>query len=55
MMSDFRGGGDRGSEMSPKNRTLKGKYRTLGGMGGQKLSKIIGHHLLMIPCPLFSQ
>ena len=28
MMSDFRGRG-----MTPKNRTLEGKNRTLGGMG----------------------
>ena len=31
-----------GSEITPKNRTL-------GGMVGQKLSKIVGHHLWMIP------
>ena len=29
MMSDFRGGG--GSEIDPKNQTLEGKNRTLGG------------------------
>ena len=40
MMSDFRGGGW-GSEMTPKNWTLEGKNRTLGGMGGQKSSDII--------------
>ena len=51
MMSDFRGDG--GSEMTPKNRTLEGKNRTLGGMGGQKLSKIVGHHLWMIPHSVF--
>ena len=42
MMSDFRGDG--GSEMTPKNWTLEGKYRPLGGMGvknRQKLSDII--------------
>ena len=42
MMSDFRGNGE--SEMTPKNRTLEGKNRTLGGMGGknrQKSSDII--------------
>ena len=39
MMSNFRGDG--GSEMTPKNRTLEGKNRTLGGMGGQKSSKIV--------------
>ena len=47
MMSDFRGGG--GSKMTPKNRTLEGKNRTLGGEGGQKLSKIVGHHLCTFP------
>ena len=40
MMSDFRGDGG-GSEMTPKNRTLEGKNRTLGGMGGQKSSDSI--------------
>ena len=39
MMSDFRGKG--GSKMIPKNRTLEGKNRTLGGRGGQKSSDII--------------
>ena len=43
MMSDFRGDGE--SKMTPQNRTLEGKYRTLGGMGGvknrQKSSDII--------------
>ena len=43
MMSDFRG--DEGSEMTPKNWTLEGKSWTLGGMEGQKLSKIVGHHI----------
>ena len=47
MMSDFRGDG--GSEMTPKNRTLEGKNRTLGGRGGQKSSKIVGHHLCTFP------
>ena len=42
MMSDFRGDG--GSEMTPKNRTLEGKNRTLGGNGG---SKIIKNHKFM--------
>ena len=37
MMSDFRGGW--GSEMTPKNRTLEGKNRMLGGMGGSKIVK----------------
>ena len=32
--------------MTPKNRTLEGKNRTLGGDGG---SKIVGHHLWMFP------
>ena len=45
MMSDFRGDG--GSEMTPKIRTLEGKNRTLGNR--QKSSKIVGHHLWMIP------
>ena len=45
MMSDFRWW----SEITPKNWTLEGKKRTLGGMGGQKSSKKIGHHLWMIP------
>ena len=48
MMSDFREG-DGGSEMTPKNRTLEGKNRTLGRNGGQKSSKIVGHHLWMFP------
>ena len=34
MMSDFRGGG-----MTPKNRTLEGKNRTLGGDEGSKIVK----------------
>ena len=42
MMSDLRG-----FEMTPKNRTLEGKNQTLGGDGGG--SKIVGHHLWMIP------
>ena len=46
MMSDFRGGW--GSEMTPKNRTLEGKNRTIGGDGGPN---IVGHHLWMIPNP----
>ena len=42
MMSDFMGG----SKMTPQNRTLEGKNRTLGGKGGggindQKKSNII--------------
>ena len=37
MMSDFRGDG--GSEMTPKNRTLEGKNRTLGWDGGSKIVK----------------
>ena len=41
MMSDFRGDG--GSKM-----TLEGKNRTLEGMG-KKSSKIVRHHLWMIP------
>ena len=35
MMSDLRVGIG-GSEMTPKNRTLEGKNRTLGGDGGVK-------------------
>ena len=36
--------------MTPKNRTLEGKNRTLGGEGGgQKSSKIVGHHLCTFP------
>ena len=38
-----------GSKMTPKNRTLEGKNRTLGGEGGQKSSKIVGHHLCTFP------
>ena len=45
-MYDFKGGV---SEMTQKNRTLEGKNRTLGGMWGQKLPKIVGHHLWMTP------
>ena len=37
MMSDFRGDG--GSEMTPKNRTLEGKNRTLAGVGLVKIVK----------------
>ena len=39
MMSDFRGDG--GSEMTPKNRTLEGENRTIGGDadGGLKIIK----------------
>ena len=40
-----------GAEMTPKNRTLEGKNRMLRGMGAQKLSKIVGHHLWMILKP----
>ena len=47
MMSDFRGDG--GSEMTQNNRALEGKNRILGGDGGQKSSKIVRHHLWMIP------
>ena len=47
MMDDFRGDGR--SEMTQKNRTLGGKNWTLGRMGGQKSSKIVGYHLSMIP------
>ena len=47
-MSDFRGKGagwkGGGSKMTPQNRTLEGKNRTLGGGGGENLSKIVGHH-----------
>ena len=35
--------------MTQKNRTLEGKNRTLGGRGGQKSSKIVGHHLCTFP------
>ena len=35
--------------MTPKNRTLEGENRTLGGDGGPKIVKIVGHHLWMIP------
>ena len=37
MMSDLRGDG--GSEMTPKNWTLEGNNRTLGGNGGSKIFK----------------
>ena len=37
--------------MTQKNRTLEGKNRTLGGEGGQKSSKIVGHHLCTFPYP----
>ena len=47
MMSGFKGEG--GSKMTPKNRTLEGKNRMLGGRGGQKSSKIVGHHLCTFP------
>ena len=42
-------GGEGGSKMTPKNRTVEGKNRTLGGRGGQKSSKIVGHHLCTFP------
>ena len=35
--------------MTQKNRTLEGKNRTLGGEGGQKSPKIVGHHLCTFP------
>ena len=35
--------------MTPKIQTLEGKNRTEVGKGGQKLSKIVRHHLWMIP------
>ena len=37
--------------MTQKNRTLEGKNQTLGGegRGGQKPSKIVGHHLCTFP------
>ena len=35
--------------MTPKNRTLEGENRTLGERGGQKSSKIVGHHLCTFP------
>ena len=37
MMSDFRG--EEGSKMTPKNWTLEGKNRTLGGDWGSKIVK----------------
>ena len=36
MMSDVLGG-EGGSKMTPKNRTLEGKNRMLGGEGGSKI------------------
>ena len=48
MMSDFRGGW--GSEMIPKNQILEGNIERLGGKWG---SKIVGHHLWMIPYVTF--
>ena len=47
MISNYRKGW--GSDMTLKNRTLEGKNQMLGGDGGQKSSKIVGHHLWMIP------
>ena len=43
MMYDFRGRG--GSKMTPQNRTLEGKNRTLGGKegGGSKMTKKISN------------
>ena len=35
--------------MTPKNRTLGGKNRTLRGEGGSKKTPKIGHHLWMFP------
>ena len=40
--------------MTPKNRTLEGKNRTLGGRGGQKSPKIVGHHLCTFPNGIFN-
>ena len=42
-------GGEGGSKITQKNWTLEGKNRTLGGEGGQKPSKIVGHHLCTFP------
>ena len=43
-------GGNGGSEMTQKNRTLEGKNQTLKrGWGVKRLSKIVGHHLWMFP------
>jgi hypothetical protein len=36
--------------MTPQNRTLASKNRTLGGGGGQELPKKIGQHLWMLLC-----
>ena len=47
MMSDFRGDG--GSEMTPKNRTLEGKIRTLGGDGRSKIVKNRRTSLMDVP------
>ena len=41
--------------MTQKNRTLEGKNRTLGGRGGQKSSKIVGHHLCTFPYTISSR
>ena len=35
--------------MTPKNWTFECKNWTLGGIGGQKSSKIVGQHSWMIP------
>ena len=47
MKSDFRGGG--GSKMTPKNRTLEGKDRTLGGEGGSKIVENCRTSFMYIP------
>ena len=47
MMSDF--SGDGGSEMTPNNRTLEGKNRTLGGDGGSKIVKNRRTSLIDVP------
>ena len=35
--------------MTPKKSEKGGKNQTFGGIGGQKLSNIVGHHLQMTP------
>ena len=39
------GGKGGGGLNDPKNQTLEGKNRALGGGEGQKSSEIVGHHL----------
>ena len=42
-------GGEGGSKMTPKNRTLEGKNRTLGGEGGSKIIENCRTSFMYVP------